>query len=297
MEAPPLRRKLAAILAADIEGYSRLMHSDEERTLAMLTGHRAKVDALIEAANGQIFGTAGDSVLAEFPSVVQAFNCAIAIQLAINAANQDVDVEHQMRFRIGINVGDVMVKNGDIFGDGVNIAARLESLADAGGICVTRGVRDHIRDRVEATFEDMGEQSVKNIARPVRVFKVIFSDDYKPDLSGSPSSVDFVDDTQSASRDHADAEEVAFWESIRDDDDGSEVRLYLERYPNGAFVALAKVRLDREPIAHEDPAVEVAFWESVRDSSKASMIEAYLNRYPAGKFAELAKILLDEQNS
>ncbi|MDM9627694.1 adenylate/guanylate cyclase domain-containing protein [Rhizobium sp. S152] len=296
MEAPPLRRKLAAILAADIEGYSRLMHSDEERTLAMLTGHRATVDALIEAADGQIFGTAGDSVLAEFPSVVQAFNCAIAIQLAIDAANQDVDVEHQMRFRIGINVGDVMVKNGDIFGDGVNIAARLESLADAGGICVTRGVRDHMRDRVEATFEDMGEQSVKNIARPVRVFKVVFSDDYEPVLSGSPASVDFVDDTQSASRDHADAEEVAFWEAISEDDDGTEVRLYLERYPNGAFVALANVRLDRESIPQEDPAVEVAFWESVRDSSKASMIEAYLNRYPTGKFAELAKILLAEHD-
>ena len=103
----------------------------------MLTSRRTVVDALIESANGQIFGTAGDSILAEFPSVVQAVNCAIAIQLAIGRANVDIPAENQMNFRIGINVGDVMVKNGDIFGDGVNIAARLEALADIGGICVT----------------------------------------------------------------------------------------------------------------------------------------------------------------
>ena len=191
MEAPPLQRKLAAILAADVEGYSRLMHLDEEQTLAMLSSHRAIVDSLIERANGQIFGTAGDSVLAEFPSVVQAFNCAIAIQLAIAQANVDVPEESRMSFRIGINVGDVMVKSGDIFGDGVNIAARLEGLADIGGICVTRGVRDHMRDRVEAKFEDMGEHSVKNIARPVSVFRVLFDAEYEPMLSAM-ASVDTI---------------------------------------------------------------------------------------------------------
>ena len=295
MEAPPLQRKLAAILAADVEGYSRLMHIDEERTLAMLTSHRAIVDALIDSANGQIFGTAGDSVLAEFPSVVQAFNCAIAIQLAIARANQAIPVDLQMNFRIGINVGDVMVKNNDIFGDGVKIAARLEALADVGGICVTRGVRDHIRDRVEAKFEDMGEQSVKNIARPVRVFKVLFDADYEPVLVGVKPMEGLREDFASANED--DATEVAFWESIRDDDDGTELRLYLDRYPGGTFADLARTRLGRDLAPADDPATEVSFWETVRDSGDTEMIEAYLKRYPSGKFVSLAEILIGQIRS
>lgn len=295
MEAPQLERKLAAILAADVEGYSRLMHVDEERTLAMLTSHRTVVDALIESANGQIFGTAGDSVLAEFPSVVQAVNCAIAIQLAVGRANVDIAPEHQMSFRIGINVGDVMVKNGDIFGDGVNIAARLEALADIGGICVTRGVRDHIRDRVGAKFDDMGEHSVKNIARPVRVFKVLFDSTYEPVLAAVKSSEGSYKGLTLASED--DSTEVAFWESIREDDDGTELRLYLERYPHGSFADLARARLDGDSTSPEDPAVEVSFWESVRDSENVAMIQAYLQRYPAGKFASLAEILIDQKTS
>jgi adenylate cyclase len=294
LEAPPLQRKLAAILAADVEGYSRLMHVNEEQTLAILTSHRTVVDGLIESANGQIFGTAGDSVLAEFPSVVQAFNCAIAIQLAIGRANADEAPDHQMNFRIGINIGDVMVKDGDIFGDGVNIAARLEGLAEIGGICVTRGVRDHLRDRVAAKFEDMGEHSVKNIPRPVRVFKVLFDPEYDPMLS-VPKSID------SPSKDatmvvEGDAAEVAFWESIRDDDDGAELRIYLERYPNGTFADLARTRLDRGPTTSEDPAVEVSFWESVRDSGNPEMIEAYLRRYPTGKFVSLAEIITGQKS-
>ncbi|KRB58265.1 adenylate cyclase [Rhizobium sp. Root708] len=295
MEAPPLQRKLAAILAADVEGYSRLMHVDEERTLMTLTSHRATIDALIEAADGQIFGTAGDSVLAEFPSVVQAFNCAIAIQIAIGHANEDVPPDQQMRFRIGINVGDVMVKNGDIFGDGVNIAARLEALADAGGICVTRGVRDHIRDRVRATFEDMGEQSIKNIARPVRAFRVLFDPDYDAELSPSfQTELESVDDASGLVEDTKDqAIEVAFWESIREDDDGTELRLYLERYPHGSFANLARARLDGSLKPAEDTAVEVSFWESVRDSRDATLIGAYLQRYPSGEFTTLAKILIE----
>jgi class 3 adenylate cyclase len=295
LEAPPLQRKLAAILAADVEGYSRLMHLDEERTLAMLTAHRAVVDALIESANGQIFGTAGDSVLAEFPSVVEAFNCAIAIQLAIAQANVDVPPDSQMNFRIGINVGDVMVKNGDIFGDGVNIAARLEALADIGGICVTRGVRDHIRDRVNAKFDDLGEHTVKNIARPVRVFKVLFDPSYEPQLAAKAPSEGQGEDVTLQTDD--DQTEIAFWESIREDDDGTELRLYLGRYPEGVFSNLAKARLERDLSPPEDPAVEVSFWESVRDTENVEMIKAYLERYPNGKFARLAEILVDQNNA
>ena len=174
MEAPPLERKLVAIMAADVVGYSRLMHDNEERTLATLTAHRAIIDELIANGRGEIAGTAGDSVLAEFASVVDAVRCAVSIQQALAKANEPLPEESRMLFRIGINVGDVMVKDGDIFGDGVNVAARLEGIAEPGGICVTRGVRDHLRDRMEYKFEDLGEHSVKNIARPVRVFRVSF---------------------------------------------------------------------------------------------------------------------------
>jgi len=174
METPPVERKLVAILAADVEGYSRLMHEDEEATLATLSSHRAIVDSLVQALGGRISGTAGDSVLAEFASVVDAVRCAVGIQQSLCKANGRLDPERRMQFRIGINVGDVILKDGDLFGDGINVAARLEALADAGAICVTRGVRDAVRDKLEYAFDDMGEQKVKNILRPVRVFKVRF---------------------------------------------------------------------------------------------------------------------------
>src|SRR6476661_5197456 len=148
MEAPSLERKLVAILAADVEGYSRLMGIDEEGTLATLSAHRAIADALIAQHGGRICGTAGDSLLAEFASVFAAVQCAVDVQRELARANQALEEERRMWFRIGINVGDVMVKDGDIFGDGVNIAARLEALAEPGGICVSRGVRDHIRHKI-----------------------------------------------------------------------------------------------------------------------------------------------------
>ena len=127
-ETPPLERKLVAIMAADVVGYSRLMHDDEERTLATLTAHRAIIDELIANGRGEIAGTAGDSVLAEFASVVDAVRCAVSIQQALARANEPLPAESRMLFRIGINVGDVMIEDGDIFGDGVNVAARLEGL-------------------------------------------------------------------------------------------------------------------------------------------------------------------------
>ena len=175
MEAPRLERKLVAILAADVEGYSRHMERDEAATLATLSAHRVIVDELINFYNGRITGTAGDSVLAEFASVVEAVDCAVKIQNALATANEALPEEHRLRFRIGINVGDVMVKDGDIFGDGVNIAARLENLAMPGGICISRGVRDHVRKLGRFAFEDLGEQSVKNIEQPIRAFRVRLS--------------------------------------------------------------------------------------------------------------------------
>ena len=143
VEAPPLERKLVAILAADVAGYSRMMHQDEDATLATLTTHRTVIDDLIIAGRGEISGTAGDSVLAEFASVVDAVHCAVAIQQALHKCNANLTDERRMRLRIGINVGDVLVKDGTIFGDGVNVASRLEGLAEPGSVCITRCARPY----------------------------------------------------------------------------------------------------------------------------------------------------------
>ena len=139
MEAPPLERRLAPILAADVEGYSRLMHGDEEAAVATLSARRAILDELIAAHRGRIANTAGDSVLAEFASVLDAVGCAVEIQLAIARANDSAPESGRMLFRIAVNVGEVMIKDGDLFGDGVNVTARLEGLVKGGEICVSRG--------------------------------------------------------------------------------------------------------------------------------------------------------------
>ena len=164
-------RRLAAILAADVVGYSRLMGADEEGTHERLKMHlREVVDPDIREHHGRIVKTTGDGVLAEFASVVDAVRCAGEIQRAMVDRDLDLTEERRLRFRIGINLGDVIADGDDIYGDGVNIAARLEGLAAPGGICVSGTVRDHIGDRLPYAFEDMGEQSVKNIARPVRAY-------------------------------------------------------------------------------------------------------------------------------
>ena len=219
LEAPSVERKLAAIFAADVEGYSRLMGRDEVGTLRTLTAYRVIIDRLIASHRSRIFNTAGDSLVADFASAVDAVQCAVAVQEAIAKENADRPAGEQMRFRIGLHVGDIMVQGDNLFGDAVNIAARLEALAEAGGICVSGVVRDHIgtklrlsfadlgdvivegddlygdgvniaariealadaggvflntvhdhvRDRLPFVFDDLGEQQVKNIARPVRV--------------------------------------------------------------------------------------------------------------------------------
>src|SRR5271169_4538900 len=166
-------RRLAAILAADAAGYSRLMGADEEGTLERLKAHRRQlIDPKIAEHHGRVVKTTGDGLLAEFASVVDAVRCAAEVQRGMLDREPEVPDERRIRFRIGVNLGDVIVEAHDIFGDGVNVAARLESLAEPGGICVSRVVRDQVRDRLEYTFEDMGEQQVKNIARPVRVYRV-----------------------------------------------------------------------------------------------------------------------------
>src|ERR1700731_8230 len=164
-------RRLTAILAADVAGYSRLMGTDEEGTHERLKSHRSElVDPKIDEHHGRMVKTTGDGVLVEFPSVVDAVRCAVEVQRGMVERNSAILPEERIEFRVGINLGDVIAEGEDIFGDGVNVAARLEALADAGGVLVSNTVYDHVRDRLPFVFEDLGEQQVKNIARPVRVF-------------------------------------------------------------------------------------------------------------------------------
>src|SRR5271155_3141086 len=173
MSEERVERRLAAILAADVVGYSRLMGEDEEATLAALkTLRRELIDPKVKEHHGRIVKTAGDGALVEFASVVDSVRCAVEIQREMVDRNADVPTERRIAFRIGINLGDVIIDEGDIYGDGVNVAARLEALAAPGGICVSRVVRDQVRDKLGFAFDDRGEQQVKNIARPVRVFDV-----------------------------------------------------------------------------------------------------------------------------
>jgi adenylate cyclase len=172
LQARSVERKLAAIFAADVAGYSALMGRDEVGTLRTLTAYRVIIDHLIASHRGRIFNTAGDSLVVDFASAVDAVQCAVAVQEAVARENAERPADEQMRFRIGIHVGDIMVQGDNLFGDAVNISARLEALAEPGGICVSRVVRDQIRDKLPYRCEEMGEQRVKNITRPVRAYSI-----------------------------------------------------------------------------------------------------------------------------
>jgi TolB-like protein len=168
-----VERKLSAILAADVVGYSRLMGADEEGTLARLkTLRRSLIDPKIDEHRGQIVKTTGDGVLVQFASVVDALRCAVEIQRQMIEQNAGIPEERQIKFRIGLNVGDIILDGDDIYGDGVNVAARLEGLSHPGGICVSLNVRDQVQDKLDLAFDDAGEQQLKNIARPVQVYRV-----------------------------------------------------------------------------------------------------------------------------
>jgi TolB-like protein/class 3 adenylate cyclase len=167
-----VERRLAAILAADVEGYSRLMGTDEVSTLRDLTQRRTILDGLIAAHRGRIANTAGDSVLAEFGSAVDAVQCAVEAQAALTEANSELSPDRQINFRIGVHVGDVMIRGGDLFGDAVNIAARLQTLASEGGTCISGVAHDQVRKILPFAFADLGAQQVKNIEEPVRAFAV-----------------------------------------------------------------------------------------------------------------------------
>jgi class 3 adenylate cyclase len=295
-----------AILSADVEGYSRLMHGDEEATMATLSAHRAVVDDLIGRHRGRIANTAGDSVLAEFASVLDAVRCAIEIQEALERSNEVQPEERQMRFRIGVNVGDVMVKEGDIFGDGVNVAARLEGLVKGAEICVSRGVRDHLRHRSGMAFEDLGEQLVKNIAHPIRAFRLRLGENTSEpgvstltEISGSDEGPTGPETVSELSAESEVALELAMWESVKDGSP-AELETYLEQYPDGTFASLARTRLD--VLAHSPAdstsgdaaadALDLAFWNSVKNSDRRDELQAYLDKHPNGHFADLARARL-----
>src|ERR1700720_1031219 len=168
-----VERRLAAILAADVAGYSRLMGADEEGTLAALKAHRRElIDPKIAEHRGRIVKTTGDGALVEFASAVDAVRCATEIQRAMAERNAAIPEDRRIEFRIGINVGDIIIDEGDIYGDGVNIAARVEGIAEAGGICISDDAFRQVRGKIDAAFADAGDQRLKNIEQPVRVYRI-----------------------------------------------------------------------------------------------------------------------------
>ena len=186
MAGDGVERRLAAILCADVVGYSRLMEADEEATIHALGGCRQVVDELVTNHHGRVFGSAGDSVIAEFASAVEAVRCAADIQRKLEAQDVDVPEDRRMRLRIGINLGDIVVEDGNLLGDGVNVAARLQGLAEPGGLCISANVHEQVEGKLDLVFDNLGEQMVKNIARPVRAYQVRF--DNPIGASGAPSS-------------------------------------------------------------------------------------------------------------
>lgn len=215
-----VERRLAAIFAADVAGYSRLISQDEVGTLRSLTSHREVMDRLIAEHGGRIANTAGDSVLAEFPSAVDAVQCAVAVQQALAQANQDTPEQRRLQFRIGVHVGDVVVRGSDLLGDGVNIAARLESIAEPGGISLSEAAHGAVRKIVSLTFTDLGAQKVKNIEEPVRVYALKVPSP-APTGTGQAKSLPLPDKPSIAvlpfSNVNGDPEQEHFAEGITDD--------------------------------------------------------------------------------
>ena len=184
-----LERKLSTILSADVAEFSRLMGEDEEQTLRTFRGHKKVFESLIAMHHGRIFNTAGDAILAEFPSAVEAVRCATDIQAALRTRNDQLEPNRQVRFRIGINLGDVMVQGQDLMGDGVNVAARLQTAAEPGGICISGTVHDQIRNKLSLSFHSLGEMNFKNIQQPVRTFSITEAEGTGPLPSRQSSAI------------------------------------------------------------------------------------------------------------
>lgn len=187
MAQEPAQRRLAAILAADVVGYSRLMAADEEGTLAAFNAHLADhIRPCIGDHEGRIVKTTGDGLLAEFASVVNAIRCALAFQAGMAERNKDIPADRRITFRIGVNLGDIIIQNGDVYGDGVNVAARLEGICEPGAVYISGTAYDHVIGKLFSDFESLGERSLKNIARPVRVYRAWGGTEH----NASPAAVD-----------------------------------------------------------------------------------------------------------
>ena len=189
MDVDHIRRRLAAIMSADVKEYSRLMREDEAATVRILNAYREIMTELIQQHHGRVVDSAGDNLLAEFASVVDAVQSAVAIQKELKVRNAEAQVNRRLEFRIGINLGDVIVEDDRIYGDGVNIAARLEGLADPGGICISRTAFDQIEDKLPLGYEYLGEKIVKNISKPIRAYKVLIEPDEESPGEGERESV------------------------------------------------------------------------------------------------------------
>jgi class 3 adenylate cyclase len=252
----PIKRKLATILSADVAGYSRLMEADEEGTLRLLAAHRAIIDSIIDLHDGRVVNTAGDSVLAEFTSPVEAVRAASEIQDALKTRNDTLPESRRMLFRIGVNIGDVMLKGDDLLGDGVNIAARLQTLAEPGGLCISGSVFDQIEGKLSLRFQDIGEQTLKNIARPVRALR----------LHGSETSaVAPRPGRRRRGRRHVLAASAA---------------VVLIALAGGAYVVALGPSAARK---------EAAAWDAVKSAADPAALEGYLARFPAGAHADEAR--------
>lgn len=267
----PVTRRLVAILALDAANFSRLVAQDEELTLRRLSECRQIIDSAIAKHGGRIVTTAGDSVLAEFASSVQAVRAAIDIQQALRTRNVEASLVAPMQFRVAVNVGDVVVDGDNILGDGVNVAVRLENMTPPEGICISAAVRDYVAGKLDVRFVDLGTQYLRNIPRPIRAFQVI------PELAGSESfakkarragakvawgaaaaiallgSGAWLSATRAPVGDQtastmptavASADERAYWDSVKRAADPNELRAYLASFPNGVFAELAKARLE-----------------------------------------------------
>jgi len=184
-----LERKLSTILSADVAEFSRLMGEDEEQTLRVFRGHKKVFESVVAMHNGRIFNTAGDAILVEFPSAVEAVRCATDIQAALRTRNDQLAPNRQVRFRIGINLGDILIQGQDLMGDGVNVAARLQTAAEPGGVCISGTVHDQIRNKPSMSFQSLGEMSFKNIAQPVRTFSITDAEGSGPLPSRLPALV------------------------------------------------------------------------------------------------------------
>jgi len=184
MTEESFKRKLTAILSADAVEYSRLMGDDEEATVRTITAYRAVLTTFIQQHNGKVLDSPGDNLLAEFASVVDAVQCAVAVQKEIQARNDELPIDRRMQFRIGINLGDVIQEEDRIYGDGVNIAARLEGLAEPGGICISKTAFDHIESKLPYGYDFIGDQTVKNIAKPIGAYRVLMEP--RVTVSGKP---------------------------------------------------------------------------------------------------------------